>query len=218
MHYLLETKKCEEYGGIGFVIKGKPNRPHFQPSQSAVSLTHDILEHSYIQIGNPVEDELFALGGLYYIRLLGGYDNGYRYLEARDIESDICQLLDYMEEINDPKQYFTRDKEVNADFDSIIKKGTELYKYEYDDEERDDGFDILTIKYLKGWLVKGYSYTKARYKNWDSCDLAYKFKSISRQLESLVKSIDYEGQQFKLNINLKTDTVNWRELYEETYY
>jgi hypothetical protein len=221
MHYLLETKECKNYGGVGLLIKGKSSRPHFDPSQLATGLVHDILEHSYVQTGNAIEDELMAIGGAYYIKYLGGYFNGYRYTNFKDFESDICQMLTYLDDclLSDPKQYFTRDKEVNSDFDIVIRKGIKLYKEEYDDEEYKSTFSKQTIKYLKGWLCKGYSYTKARYRNWDSCDLAYKFKNISKQLESLVKSVDYEGQQFKVNINLQANTVKWKELRdEEAYY
>ena len=66
MHYLLETKECENYGGVGLLIKGKSSRPHFDPSQLATGLVHDILEHSYVQTGNAIEDELMAIGGAYY--------------------------------------------------------------------------------------------------------------------------------------------------------
>jgi len=216
MHYLLETKECEEYGGIGFIIKGKPNRPHFQPSQSALGLTHDILEHSYKPIGNAVEDELFALGAFYYIRILGCYDNGCRYSTVQDLGSEIADLLGYQKDyLQDPKQYWTKDKYVNADLKEAARKGIKLYKEEYQDEDYIPDFNQ---KYIIGWLAKGYSYTKVRYKKWDSYELAYKFKRVSNQLEKLVKSIDYEGQQFKLNINLQTDKVTWEELHEEAYY
>lgn len=220
MHYLLETKECENYGGIGLLIKGNSNRPHFDPCQSAIHLTHDILEHSYKQIGNPIEDELMAIGGCYYIRYLGNYNKGYRYLELKDFESDICYLLHNLvfeyEYLSDPKQYFTKNKEANSDFDSVIKNGIKLYKSENEEYEAD--LTNLNIKYLKGWICKGYSYTKARYKKYDSYELAYKFKNISKQLERIVKLIDYEGQQFKLNINLQTSKVNYKELYAEIDY
>lgn len=217
MHYLLETKECENCGGIGLLIKGKSNRPHFDPCQSAIQLTHDILEHSYKQIGNPIEDELMAIGGCYYIRYLGNYYNEYRCINLKDFESDICHLLPDLD-LSDPKQYFTKNKEANSDFDSVIKNGIKLYKSEYDNEDYKTDFTNLNIKYLKGWICKGYSYTKARYKKYDYYELTYKFKSISEQLKSLVKSIDYEGQQFKLNINLQATKVNYKELYAEIDY
>lgn len=224
MYYLLETKECENYGGIGLLIKGNSNRPHFDPCQSDIQLTHDILEHSYKQIGNPIEDELMAIGGCYYIRYLGNYYNDYRCINLKDFESDICHLLPDLlfgyEYLSDPKQYFTKNKEANSDFDSIVKKGIKLYKSEYEnkDEYYKTDFTNLNINHLKGWICKGYSYTKARYKKYDSYELTYKFKNISKQLKSLVKSIEYEGQQFKLNINLSTNTVKWRELYAEIDY
>lgn len=222
MHYLLETKECENYGGIGLFIKGNSNRPHFDPCQSAIQLTHDILEHSYKQTGNPIEDELMAIGGCYYIRYLGKYYDDYRYLELKDFESDICHLLPNLvfeyNYLSDPKQYFTKNKKANFDFDSVIKNGIKLYKSEYDDEDYKADFTNLNIKYLKGWICKGYSYTKARYKKYDSYKLTYNFKRISEQLKSLIKLIDYEGQQFKLNINLQTANVNYKELYAEIDY
>ena len=222
MHYLLETKECENYGGIGLLIKGNSNRSHFDPCQSERQLTHDILEHSYKQIGSPIEDELMAIGGCYYIRYLGNYNKGYRYLELKDFESDICYLLHNLvfeyEYLSDPRQYFTKNKEANSDFDSVIKNGIKLYKSEYENEEYEADLTNLNIKYLKGWICKGYSYTKARYKKYDSYELAYKFKNISKQLESLIKSIEYEGQQFKLNINLQTAKVNYQEFYAEIDY
>lgn len=215
MHYLLETKECEEYGGIGFVIKGKPNRPHFQPSQSAVGLTHDILEHSFKPVANPVEDELFALGAFYYIRILGVYNNGYTYPTVQNLSYEICELLRYEEDyLQDPKQYWTKDKYVNADLKKAVKEGIKLYKEEYSDEDYIPNFNQ---KYIIGWLAKGYSYTKARYRKWNSLELAYIFKSISEELKNLFKCIDYEGQQFKLNISLQTNTVNWKEIYDKDY-
>jgi hypothetical protein len=223
MHYLLESKECENFGGIGLLIKGKSSRPHFDPSQSAASIAHDILEHTHIQVGNAIEDELMAIGAGYYIRYLGGYFNGYKYTDFKDFESDICQMLTHLEiencPLSDPKQYFTRDKKVNLDFDIVIRKGINLYKEEYDDENHKSTFSKQTIKFIKGWLCKGYFYTKARYRNLDSCDLVYRFNTIERELASLFKSIEYEGQQFKVNINLQANKVKWSEIRnEEDYY
>lgn len=217
MHYLLEVKEWEEVGELGLVIKGKPHRPHFDPAVSAIGLAHDILEHTPKQISKPIEDELVALGAFYYIRVLGGYDTKFRFINVGDLANNIYSLFENIhwdfDGLQDPKQYWTRDKYVNSDIKQAALKSIELYK-EYNAESLLD----INTKYLIGWLCKGYSITKARYKKYDSYDLAYKFKSISKQLESLVKSVDYEGQQFKLNINLSTNKVNWQELYAEDYY
>lgn len=218
MHYLLEVKEWEEVGELGLVIKGKSNRPHFDPTTTAIGLTHDILEHTPKQISNPIEDELIALGAFYYIRVLGCYDTGYRVITVEDLANNIYSLLEDIhwefDGLEDPKQYWTKDKYLNSDIKEAALKAIKLYK-EYNEEYPLD----INIRYLIGWICKGYSLTKARYRKYDSYDLAYKFKSISKQLERLVKSVEYEGQQFKLKINLQNSEVNWEELNdEETYY
>lgn len=221
MHYLLESKECENYGGVGLLIKGKSSRPYFDPSQSATGLTHDILEHPYTQVGNPIEDELMAIGGYYYIRVLGGYRTNYGYIREEGLTNSIYSLLEdtyYDFEITDPKQYRVNDSDYNEVISTAVRKGVNTYK-EYNKDE--DCFVELTqqqVNFIKGWICRGFSYTKARYRNLDSCDLVYRFNRIEKDLASLFKSIEYEGQQFKVNINLQTNTVNWKEISDEKNY
>ena len=223
MQYLLEVKEDPNVGELGVYIKGKSSRPHFDACFSANGFAHDILEHTYTMTGNPVEDELMAIGGFYYIRVLGGYSNRYRYTTKEDLASSVYSLLEdcsfYCEDIliSDPKQYRINDSEYNDAINHAVSKGHRTYK-QYNSEKDCYKFTATEIKFIKGWICKGFSYTKNRYRGLDSCNLVYKFNTIERELESLFKSIDYEGQQFKVNINVKQNKVNWEQLHEPDYY
>ena len=217
MHYLLEVKKDENIGMLGTFLKGKSNRPHFDGVFNSRGFAHDILEHSYTQIGNPIEDELMALGGFYYIRVLGGYSR----TDKDSLASSIYGLLEDIGMdfyITAPKQYRINDKEYNDAIATAVKKGINIYtNTKYPREEGRINLTLQQIKYLKGWICKGFSYTKARYRGFDSCDLVYRFNTIEKELARLYNSIAYKGQQFKVNINLHANTVKWSEIHEEYY-
>ena len=136
------------------------------------------------------------------------------------LESCSCYCEDVF--VSDPKQYRLNDPEYNDVINhAVIKghktKGHKTYK-EYNSDEDCYKFTATDIKFIKGWICKGFSYTKNRYRRLDSCDLVNRFNTIERELESLFKFIDYEGQQFKVNINLKQNKVKWEEIHEPDYY
>ena len=217
INYLLEVKKDEELTGeLGLVVKNKEvNRPYFQPATTSSLLTHDILEHPYRQITGDIEDELMAIGGVYYIRYLGQYETTkYRYTELRDLSSDICEILRYLNngyKLNNPKQYSTKNKYVNKDIQKVVKDAIKLYINEFEELLNCDN---TLIKYIQGWIFKGYSYTKKRYYKYDYYTLSYIFKNIEEELNNLYKNISYEGQQFKLKINLNQIKIYWKEVEE----
>ena len=223
MHLLLEVKEDKNIGELGVFVKGKTSRPHFDGCFDSTSLAHDVLEHPYLMTGNPIEDELMALGGYYYIRVLGRYSNKYRYTTEEDLTDSVYSLLEscsyYFEDISisDPKQYRVNDSEYNDAINHAVIKGNRTYR-KYNNEEDCYKFTTKEIKFIKGWICKGFSYTKNRYRGLDSCDLVYRFNTIERELENLFKSIGYEGQQFKVNINLRQNKVKWEQIYEPDYY
>jgi hypothetical protein len=46
--------------------------------------------------------------------------------------------------------------------------------------------------------------------------MMYRFMRVVDFLKDMYNSIEYEGQLFKVTINLEQNKVSWREVYEET--
>lgn len=187
---ILEVRKDLELGELGFMVKGTPMMNYPMVATRGAVVAHDLLEHvnGVSEIGS-VGDELEALGAAWYVRGQHGM------VTDVGMSGDVYGLL----ELHNQGVPFRVDvKRTQAcDYDDVFEYAIgaavqSFLKYNEDvDANRLEEFKTAALSLMR----TGYRKAKRKYK--DFC-VATLFCEIEREVDSIVKEIEYEGQEFKL--------------------
>lgn len=207
MRYLLETREHPEYGAKGLVILGS-KRNYLEPGEGNV-VAHDLLEHATKPHPNKFIDEFIALGGILFVRIETGYQDGTRYLNLEDLAYDICQVV-YEETCENPsypsigpglRNYKTRNICLLETVRSCVAKSRVIYQEEYG-HSYNQRYNNPSI--IEGWVCKGYQLAKKRFNRvgLDACEVSWLFGEIEKACNQVLKTAEI-GQRFYLNLSLE---------------
>mgnify|MGYP001041463356 CR=1 FL=1 len=198
-------------GELGYIVDGLHvlSEGHMV-AVSGETIAHDLLEHQNgIGAIGSIDDELEALGGVWFIRGQFGPIGFNRIFNAEEtLGSDVCNLgryymhgIDFRTPV--PRTYTCEYEEA---INSILQHGekalrTEMeYDNSYDDEEFREEDEARHNKYIaaaRHYIRRGYSKAKRRYNN-DAGRAYALFRDISAAVEPYVKDPEYEGQELRL--------------------
>jgi len=219
---ILVSGKDDETGTLGLMIKGTQfNQNMFAASEGSL-IAHDLIEHQNgsDQIGS-IDDELEALGGIWYVRGQHGelQRNGYsNYTPEQNIAYDITRMFrDYFygQYVN---MNFNKGKNPVTDDESLkeIISQAKFQESEFDQDNDDlDGIEIKFKEFLKIALQRmriGYSKARRKYERKGRFVANNIFWNISDAVQKYCKP-EYEGIEFKLSYN--KDIARVEEIMED---
>lgn len=198
MKYLLEAREDNETGELGLLTVGTPLINGYpMVAMTGMLIAHDLTEHvnGHRKIGS-IDDELEALGGVWYCRG--------RMLGRIDLEYDIVNLgeiyyrgVDYRNPV--PVTRRSGDRYDN-DFDAFMEDAARYLREgvrEWGDEEekeRAEYFLSTAIHFIR------VGYRKARKKYPNEYRMYDRFKNIERVVDTVLRDVEFEGQVFELSV------------------
>lgn len=205
-------------GSIGLVLKKMDLSKIVDGQVYAIfegfTLAHDLLEHvnGINKIGS-IDDELEALGAMWYTRGQFGYLNETNYYDpSTTIAAEVTNLAELfisgVDFVNPHKK--TKDHKYDLDFIDIIEKS----KKEFIEEDRRklSKFYAAAIHYLRS----GFRKAEQRYKNADAAN--YLFYNIKTVFDKAMKNTDlYPGMEFRIGYTLDGRVI-FKDPYGEIYY
>ena len=209
-------------GEVGLVVEAMKMIDTFMVAREGATIAHDLLEHQNgIESIGSIDDELEALGGVWFIRGQTGMirRGGSMWSPEESLASDVCNLGEiYMRGVEFrtpiPK---TRACDHDESFEEMIRIGMKSLRDElsYDEDEpidysRMNEYRDACIHYLRT------GYRKAQRKYKDSYTAQRMFWNIADAVEPYVREVEYEGQEFMLSYD-KTRAY-CEEFYNEDYY
>lgn len=223
--YSMTAIECDETGETGFKLDGIPAiQGAFMVTTDSILIAHDILEHQngLNKIGS-IDDELEALGGMWFIRGENGMIRANSYhSNAVHLESDLINLGRIFIEQG---VEFRTEIPVNPDnFYSILEDGeidfmmAELYeklKQECDIGEDSDTSDFERLntyfQAIAPYLEQGYNKASERFSSWGHANNL--FYSIEQELAPHIEP-EYLGQVIEFTVDYDSNTV---EILEPEY-
>ena len=206
-------------GELGLVVEGLHlMSDEFMVATDGLLIAHDLLEHvnGIDKIGS-IDDELEALGGVWYVRGQFGVlrqDNiGSAYSIEQNIAADVTNLGRYYvgRNINyrTPVPKTKAGDEEDA-FKEIMRYGMRSLPTELESEDdysrtRFNEYKETAIHYIRQ------GFRKARRKHKDAYKTNCQFFAIARAINEIIDDIQWEGQQFLLEYG------NQRATCEEYY-
>jgi hypothetical protein len=221
----LRAIEDEEFGHIGlkFVVPHKLCTGRFTIA-NGLQLAHDIIEHQqgHQKIGS-IGDEMVALGGICYTRGQWGDisrdGSGAAYSVEENIASDLHGMMANLYFENGvpfrQKLVKSRDEDPSGFVDAVIECARENWSDRYerwelmDDVPNQEQIDTY-LEDCRTFMLHG---SKLAARRFGSGILANDmFWEIQNKTDNLIKSIEYEGQEFLLgydfNINIRFNEVD----------
>ena len=218
------TLRCVEdnaSGDIGLVVSNlRQMSEEFMASTDGALIAHDILEHQngIASIGS-IDDELEALGGVWYVRGQHGTlrPNSYHSPEV-SLGGDVMNLGMYFveREIEFRKPVpNTRPHLHDESFKEIIKGGIRSLKCELEvdsewQEQRIKQYKKACLHYMRA----GYNKAHRRYRNENKANSM--FWHIAAAVDTISAHLEYPGQEFLLRYSQYESTC--REVEPDYYY
>ena len=209
--------KEDEHGNVGWIPEWLPNAT----SGDGRTVAHDVLEHMPNSTNrNSSEDELVAMGAVYYIR----GETGLLYSPYRDITETIASDIYFIlsdsanngERIRSPGfKYKLSDYSVDDTFKQATREGIKSFKENYEDDI--DILDENTYTYILNWMRIGYRQAINRYKNTDQGTIGYIFNQIQREVDKCKYINEYDKMRVTVNVkkaNVKVTILNTNEYGE----
>ena len=206
-HVRLITAKDEYDTSLGFVLKGTPAFDDLMVDRDGMLIAHDLLEHQNgTKHMGPIWDELEALGGIWNVRGRHGdmmTERASLYSPAENVAADIVRMFPEWDGYNGPGSMATKAHDYDEDFQDIISHARKGIKAEYRDK-----LEYFSPKELEAYLTlvlhrlrTGYNKAKRRYSNGQYHGHSM-FRAVMAAVASATRSIDWEGQEFRLSYGL----------------
>jgi len=204
---ILESFTDEMTGELGYGVKGlDTSDDRINSTYDPVLIAHDLIEHvnGVKNIGS-IEDELQALGAVWYVRGQWGdlrRDNvGSAYTPYESLAFDVARMFrDWyqgdMEHISSP---VTQPHDFDDDFKAILNIAESTYKDEFNEEDITPELHEHWPQYRWSALAHMRKGARKAARKYGTALVANSmFWDIASALEPYLKSVDYEGQQLKL--------------------
>lgn len=222
MRFKLTAKENHDTGEIGWQDSRIRGSDIFEPITYPIGLAHDCLEHAAF---GSVADEIEAHGAMYWVRYEGGWSDP-KFGQTLNMESFTIEwenlLRGLMMEGYLPSVPKTRplDSAIEEDISTIIEQGRAccIRNVIADDPSRDEDsrkeLERLADVF-RAFFRRGYRKAVRRYKGLAGCEVANLYNLLAQAFER--QSIEYEGQEITVTVNLKTQRVTIEEVYPAEY-
>lgn len=215
---IFEWREDEEFGGYGWIPKGKP---HFNANEG-LGIAHDTLEHFPADANVETMDaEMRAFGAMLYMRVESGwyYQNAYRGAADVHLGSDIGRFLQEVRfdqwKLTNPGITRRIDETMEDEMDAIFKTAIKNANEWRDD---DPHFKLdHTTDWMRGWMRRGYRACIKRYHGAKPHELAYLFDQVKETVDKQYERGD-EGQELHVLVNHKTLELKLRRVEPEYFY
>ena len=208
--------KEDEHGNVGWIPEWLPNAT----SGDGRLVAHDVLEHMpNTSNRNSSEDELVAMGAMYFIR----GETGLLYSPYQSIEDiiakDICFILsdsvNNSERVRSPGfKYRLSDSSTDNIFKEATRIGIKSFKDNYEDDI--DILDKHIYTYTLNWLRVGYRQATKRYRGINQGYVGDMFPQIERLVNERSKFVN-EYDKLKVMVNIKRAIVKVKRLEPNKY-
>lgn len=217
---ILEARKDRETGELGYMVVGTKMIEYPMVSREGLLIAHDLLEHvnGVDSIGS-IDDELEALGGVWYVR--GEFSDlnrnsrvGSRNSPEENLAGDVLNLARiYNNGVNFRTPVpETEEHDEDISFESIIDIAKGQVEDEIDEEDRDAERLKQYFDAVLHYMRKGYDKAAAKYPN--QCMVNDLFWAIAEACDPYVGSAEMKGQRLELSYNLTTGMAYCEEYYE----
>ena len=205
------VEEHEEYGMNGL----RPvDCPTFDPL-TGMAVAHDMLEHPPGDTGE-VSEELMAFGASLVTRYLGGYWSHQTGNVEENWDSDVSNILQYVENkgnaLQAPQGNKGKVKLSDESLEEICVNAGKLMSVANEDWGRDSGLGDAEV--ITRWLRLGYRNALKRYSDIDTYTLCGLFKEIEKKADNFLEHA-YIGQEVEITIDTKKCQVIFEEVYEE---
>lgn len=198
MRYIRLLAVTDEYDDTpGLALKAAPRTYEgFMADRNGDLIAHDIIEHQNgaKNIGS-IDDELEASGGVWHVRgRWGDFKNTY-HQPAHHAAADISRMFTDQGYWTIPTNGTRLIEDIEEDIDEIIVQSKKLIKAEaYEPSDLDNMDEFLEAARRR--IRIGYRKATKRFGTGYESNSIY--NNIKRALETCVKHVDYEGQEFVL--------------------
>lgn len=203
--------KCVEdraTGELGLIVEGTRLMDYPMVSSEGLLIAHDLLEHQQgvKKIGS-IDDELIALGGVWFVRGLTGVlrrdRSGSIYSTEENLGGDIASMARiYRDGVNFRSAVpCTRRSEEDNAFESMLTAARKMYRAEAEYDEPEGAEDHRRLEtYFEAalhYLRKGYRLAQRRFgTTWRA---NAQFWAIAEAVDPHARHLEYAGQEFVLS-------------------
>lgn len=209
MRYLeIRTIRDEMTGELGFnlIKNGMPNNGSEFVAGHGLIIAHDIIEHQQgLKNIGTLEDELIALGGITYTRVVTGELQTPIFTGEKSLSFDIARMFEYYSEkcYRSGKKYYPKRLLEDYEYDSIMETIQIARKSLILNEDEEWYYDDDRKKYIEPYLswckhLMLHGVYKAEKRFGNNHVALHVFKMIEEEVNRHSKWIDYEGQEFIL--------------------
>jgi len=209
MQFTLTAAENENTGELGWLDSRVGHSSIFEPLEWAYGIAHDCLEHFAFR---HVADEIEAHGAMYWVRYEGGW-SAPKYgntLSLHSFSHEWPNLYNGLVTDNSymptPPRTRALDSHIESDISEIIALGQQMICYADEDDIRQ------IAQAFRAFFRIGYRKAARRFKGHAACEVANIYNMLAQAIER--QSLEYEGQQIKVRVNLKTGRVSVEEIYE----
>jgi hypothetical protein len=215
MRFKLTAKANQNTGEIGWLDSRIRGSDVFEPLSYPIGLAHDCIEHAAF---GSVADEIEAHGAMYRIRYEGGWCDpfGGNSLNLDLFAAEWVNLFQGLSTepyLPTPRKTRPLDSAVEEDISEIIELGQQMIRDELSDADADDIRRIADV--FRAYFRIGYRNVAKRFKGLPAYEIAHLFSELAQAFKR--RSIEYEGQEIEVTVDLKARTVRIEEVYEEVY-
>ena len=222
--------KDQMTGEIGLGLADMPRNDETNAANDGLLIAHDILEHQNgVGAIGTIDDELEALGGIWYVRGQHGELRrdriGSRFSVHESIAADITRMFRdfYYGTPLDTNAPNTVECEADADLREILNCAVNKLHDELDGDELHIDVSMRSEEYMRVCLPRmriGYEKAKARFEEYGRFFANDLFWEITAAIDPYCKQIDYEGQEFDLTFGANSKGrpfAHCEEFYGEDY-
>jgi hypothetical protein len=223
-HIKLKCIKDRDTGIIGLILADMPQNDDTNAASEGMLLAHDILEHQNgAKCIGSIDDELEALGGLWYVRGQHGElrrdGGGSIYNVHENAAFDLSRMFRdhfYGHYVSSAPR--TQKCEADEDFKEVINYTLEQIPKELDSEElQNPEFSKLRDEYIKACLSRlriGYRKAFNKYEKHGRFFANDLFWAISQATDSYCKNSEYLGQEYILEFGSDKHGNAWARCEE----
>jgi hypothetical protein len=224
---ILEAYTDESFGQLGLGIIGTPRNYDTNSGFNGLIIAHDIMEHvnGLSEIGT-IDDELEALGAIWYIRGqhsdISRDGSGSAYTAEENIASDVVRMYrDHVcgdAYVDFHSKLRTRVCDADEALNTILDYAADSYKGEFSDSELYEAVKLWP-QYRSVCLHRMRTGYRKAYNKWEPKGrfaANSQFWAIAEAVDPYAKRPEYEGMRYKLNYG--KGEARCTEDYQEDYY
>lgn len=222
----LEAFEDENFGLIGLGVKGMPRGENTNVATTGLLIAHDLLEHQNgIELMGTIDDELEALGGIWFVRGQWGDLNrdgtGAYYTIHENIGSDISRMFRdffYGAPVN-TSPLRTRPCDEDADFEEIIRCAVKDMPGEVEEDVKDEAELAEKVRLYTAICLPrmriGFRKAQRKWRQYRPVLANTLFWEIAGAVDPCCKHAEVEGQEFELRFGIDKDGRAWAKCYEK---